>query len=135
MKRSTELKLLFTLLFLFLITATCTAQQASRKRAEKFQFTPADAVYFVGSGLDMVSSGMCKGCVESNPLYKDAKGKFDVKRNLTVTVAMWGAFKIVEWKFPRARQFLNRLKVVIGGIRSGVGFYNFYQAAHNTRRR
>ena len=116
---------LLTLLLLALTASAQTAPDAcalSVKQSGRAFLDAGDAAYWGGAIAD-VSTSIGK---RELGVFRQADGTFAPGPNLALKGGLWGALKVLEWKYPERRRTLLWFKVGIG-VAFGV------VAVHNAR--
>lgn len=122
MKRSTLLALALVCLFADSAHAQDTPNPffaskvlyADAERPErKLSLDYGDAVYWSGA-ISVIQSSRHK--YELNPLFRGKEGEFATGRAVAVTSLTWGAFKFLEYKYPKHRRLLFWGKIGAGAL-------------------
>ncbi len=97
---------------LCLLSLTAHSQTAIKQEPFK-AFNGSDAIFWAGGSLDAVSTLNKR---ELNPLFRNDDGIFSPGKNLSFKAGIWGAFKILEYRYrtPRERRAIRWVKIGAG---------------------
>jgi hypothetical protein len=87
-------------------------------------FTASDGAYWGGVLLDLASSVNKR---EANPLLRDSSGIFAPGKNIAFKGSIWGAFKLLEWRYdkPSERRTIRGFKIGAGFVWGALAVRNF----------
>src|SRR5262245_31779634 len=86
----------------------------------KFRLDAGDAAFWAGSATDIATS---VGKREAG-VFHNEQGRFAVGPNLAMKGGIWGAFKLLEWKYPERRRTIMWTKIAAGSAFFCVGFFH-----------